>query len=291
MGGQLVTSINQNKPPFWVRNLAFNQLYLSTHHLSDKNAEIYVQALNEFQPTHMIVYPSSAVVLASSILERHLNTTPMKVIISNAETIFPQQREIISQAFRCPIRNTYGMGEYIYGASECEYGKMHIWPEVGLLEVLKEDKSQSQDNQDVGSYLITGLLNLDMPLIRYEVGDHGSGVDDSTICACGRNLPVLRTIDGRTNDLIILPDGRKVFWINPVFYGIPVIEAQIIQEDYQKLVVLYKPASGYTYRTGDEILRRLHERVGTMDITLKAVDIIPRMANGKFKAVISKLPK
>src|SRR5262249_14602871 len=31
-GGQLVVPFTQTKPPFWVRNLALNQMYFSTHH-------------------------------------------------------------------------------------------------------------------------------------------------------------------------------------------------------------------------------------------------------------------
>src|SRR5438093_4999529 len=34
LGGRLVTPITQRRPPFWVRNLGLNQLYMSVYHLS-----------------------------------------------------------------------------------------------------------------------------------------------------------------------------------------------------------------------------------------------------------------
>src|SRR5205807_6939392 len=124
---------------------------------------------------------------------------------------------------------------------ECEHGRLHQWPEIGWIE------APDQESRDL---VCTGLLNEDMPLIRYRVGDSGSLPRVVEPCSCGRGLPQLSAIAGRTNDLFLTRDGRRVFWLNPVLYGIPVREAQLVQETLDRVRVRYVPAAGFTSAAG-----------------------------------------
>ena len=289
LGGQLVVPFAQRKPPFGVFNPAMNQLYLSTHHISRENAAWYFKALKRRSPTHLIVYPSSAAALAGIAVEQGLAHRGVKVIFSNAELLLDDQRKLIEKVFGCPVRNTYGMGELAAGASECGNGSMHLWPEAGHIEIVDDANDFPARDNAAGRIIATGLLNTDMPLIRYEVGDRGRLAAEDSRCGCGRRLPVLEKIEGRLNDIIITPDGRRVFWLNPVFYGLPVREAQLIQEELDCIRVLLVTAPGYTHENGDEITRRLRDRLGRMKIILEQTDHIPRTASGKFRAVVSLL--
>lgn len=289
LGGQLVVPVNQSKPPFWVHNLGLNQLYLSSQHVSMHNAQWFAKVLNRFSPTHMIVYPSSAVVLAYAALEMKLVLPPINVIFSNAETLLPSHRDVIAKAFGCSVRNTYGMGEYVCGASECQEGLMHLWPEVGKIEIFDDIIDHPLPKRSPGRIILTGLLNPDMPLIRYDVGDRGELKSDKGLCICQRSLPILFDIQGRSNDMLITPDGRYVFWLNPVFYELPIIEAQIVQTKVDDVQINYVPALGYDNDMDQIIIKRMLERMGNIHIRLHRVDHIPRAANGKFRAVISNL--
>jgi phenylacetate-CoA ligase len=288
MGGQQIVPFDQKNPPFWVYNAGLNQLYLSTFHISSENAKWYIDALHSYNPTHLVAYPSSAFTLALTMLEEGLVPNEMEVIFSNAELLLDEHREIISKAFKCPVRNTYGMGEIAAAATECEKGAMHIWPEVGIMEVF-DDEQDFSIKEKVGRLILTGLLNADMPLIRYEVGDRGRLDLSESKCTCGKKLPLLSTIEGRLNDLILTPDGRRIFWLNPVFYNLPIREAQIIQEKLDHIHVRFIPAPGYADHDGESIVQNLHDRVGDVKITLEIVDNIPRSANGKFQGVISRV--
>lgn len=287
LGGQLIVPFQQKKPPFGVHNLGLNQLYLSTHHLSPINAKWYVDSLKYYEPTHMIVYPSSASILATEILKQSLSVPRLKVIFSNAELLLTNHRENICKAFQCPVRDIYGMSEIVAGASECERSSMHIWPEVGIIEIFHDTKDVLVKNAESGRLILTGLLNVDMPLIRYEIGDRGKFVGHDNKCVCGRNIPQMPIIEGRLNDLIFTPDGRKIFWLNPIFYGLPIREAQIIQESLNHIRVRFVPSTGYSEKDDSTIIRRLRDRVGDMEIALEQVEFIPRSSSGKFKAVVS----
>lgn len=286
IGGQLVSSFNRAKPPFWVWNQAFHQLYLSSYHISDSNAQAYISALQKYKVQYILSYPSSLTALAESVLSEKIAVPFIKVAISNAEPLFDYQRSIISQAFRCPVINTYGMSELVCGASECDHGSLHLWPEAGFIEVMDDEKDELLSQEMTGRIIATGLFNSDMPLIRYETGDRGS-LKLGT-CECGRHLPMINQIGGRMDDVIITRDGRKIGRLDPVFkVDIPILEAQVIQEDLETVRIKYIPGPGYEH---DHLLsQRLHERLGDMNIIFEKVESIPRGANGKFKAVISKV--
>lgn len=291
LGGQLVASVQRDKPPFWIWNMAMNQLYLSVFHLSPKHIPAYLEAIREHQVTHILGFPSALYRLAQEMLEQDLAPPPLKVVITNAEALFDYQREAIASAFQCPVRDTYGMSELAAAAGECEAGSLHIWPEVGHIEILADAADESLPAGQTGRLVATGLLNADMPLIRYETGDRAARLNGS--CACGRPLPLLQGIDGRVEEVVITRDGRHFGRLNWVPMADPQVhESQLIQEDWDTIRVLYVPADTYTPQYGESIVRRLHDRLGDdMNVILEAVDEIPRTANGKFRGVISRVSR
>ena len=289
IGGQLVIPVRQRTPPFWVWNKGLNQLYLSSYHLSQSFYRYYAEAIAQYAPTHAMGYPSSLATLAQAVLESGQEDLKMAVVITNAEPLYDFQRTVIARAFGCPVRETYGMAEIVVAASECAASRLHLWPEVGWVEVMECNESLPGDA--TGDLVCTGLLNADMPLIRYKVGDRGGVSVSPQDCSCGRALPQISRIEGRSNDVLLAPDGRRVFWLNPVFYGLPVREAQIIQDAFDKLRVRYVPAPGFSSQTEHSIIERLYARMGKVEVGMERVDAVPRGPNGKFRAVISNLSK
>ena len=290
LGGQLVTPTEQQDPPFWTWNSGLNQLYMSTMHISPNNVKAYLKALDKYNITYLWGYASSMHNLSHMALEQGYKAPELKVAISNAEILHPYQRESISKVFNCPVIDTYGMSEAVVGAGECENGSMHMWPDAGIIEVVSDGFDEPVSHGTVGRIICTGLTNKDMPLIRYEVGDRGAFKVESG-CECGRTLPILERIEGRISDNIITPDGRKIFWLNPIFYGLPIQEAQIVQETKNDLKIKVVPAMSYTEKDSDAILEALKKRVGNMSVIIQLVDEIPRTSNGKFQPVINKLEK
>jgi phenylacetate-CoA ligase len=287
LGGQLVTPVSQRVPPFWVWNKGLNQLYMSSYHLAPDLMASYLRAINKHHVTYLYGYTSSLYALALAVIESGMPDVNMAVAITSAEPVYNHQRTTIAEAFKCPVRETYGMAEIVIAASECTAGRLHLWPEVGRTEVMEGNESVVDGVP--GELVCTGLLNADMPLIRYKVGDRSRIMETFENCSCGRTLPVISPVEGRTNDVLITRDGRRVFWLNPVFYGLPVREAQIIQDECDRLKVRYVPAPDSTSETERSIIERLQERLGKMEVTMEAIDAIPRGPNGKFRAVVCNL--
>jgi phenylacetate-CoA ligase len=237
--------------------------------------------------TYLLGYPSGLYRLAQVAMERELDAPRLAVAIGNAEPLFDHQRRMISHVFQCPARETYGMAEIATAAGECEAGRLHNWPDVGVTEVLADEDDTAVPNGQPGRFVATGLLNADMPLIRYEIGDRGS-IAPETNCSCGRQMPVWQQVEGRIDDVVVTADGRHIGRLDPVFKAdLPVREAQIIQEDLSTIRVKFVPAAAYSTRDGEMLRQRIRDRVGPVEVVLERVDDIPRTSNGKFRAVIS----
>jgi phenylacetate-CoA ligase len=261
---------------------------LSAYHISAANAQSYITALKNHKIKSITGYPSALTALAEFVRDENLNAPVLQVIISNAEPLFEFQRNVIREVFKCPVINTYGLSELVCGAAECEQGSMHLWLEAGYIEIIDDENDELVAEHQVGRIIATGFMNADMPLIRYETGDRGSIRRGK--CDCGRSFPCLEKIEGRIDDVIVTPDGRKVGRLDPVFKtDIPIVEAQIIQEEINNVRIKFIPGFGYHH---DEILtRRVQERLGGMNIVLEPVENIPKGSNGKFKAVVSMIHK
>lgn len=288
-GGQLIAHFDRQTQPYWVWNAGMHQLYCSVYHLKPATIQHYLNALISHQITYIYGYASALYTLAQIAMGQNLQPPKIKLLLNNAEPLYDHQRDKIESFFQAPIYDTYGMSEAICAASECKHGIMHLWPEAGVYEVLDKENHQVKKNQS-GRLISTGLINPNMPLIRYEIGDFGALDWDFQPCKCGRTLPKLVSIEGRTDDLIITKDGRTIGRLDPIFkQGFHIREAQIIQEDYEKFLIQYVKDDNFCENDLHGMRDSLCQRVGDVDVTFKAVDKIPRTKSGKIKAVISKV--
>lgn len=271
-GGRLVAARGRLRPPYWVWNAAASQLYLSSYHLAPEQARASLAEIERRGCRYLWGYPSSLDALARGALAG--GPAPrLAVAVANAEPLTAAQRERIERAFGCPARETYGQVELVAAAGECEAGSLHLFPEMGWTEVVE------------GELVATSLLDRDLPLIRYRTGDIGAFGRPS--CGCGRALPVLAAVEGRTDDLLVSADGRPVGRLDPVFKAeLPVREAQLVQSASGDLLVRLVPQPGYGPATARRLAAALRARLGDLPLRFEALETIPRGANGKFRAVI-----
>jgi phenylacetate-CoA ligase len=289
LGGQLITPIGRIQPPFWVWNHALNQLYLSSYHLSPELIPSYLDEIAKRKLVYLLGYTSSLYALSQVALRRKRRDLNLKLVLTNAEPLDDYQRETIAEAFDCEVRETYGMSETVAAASECEAGRLHLWPEAGLTEIMDGDAALPRGL--AGDLICTGFINADMPLIRYRVGDRGSLAAANDPCSCGRTLPQLDSIEGRIDDVLYTADGRSIGRLDPVFKSnLPIQEAQIVQEQLDRIRIRYVPAEDFTPQTARSLIERLQSRMGRVEVLLEPITEIPRGPSGKFRAVICKLP-
>jgi phenylacetate-CoA ligase len=289
LGGQLIVPVHRHNPPFWIWNPAMHQLYMSSYHLSPEYAGHYLDALQHYAVKYLLGYTSALYFIAREVLRTGRSGLKMAVVLTNAEPVSDIQRAVISQAFQCPVRESYGVAEIVVAASECPKGRMHLWPEVGVIEVF--DGHEHVPDGTPGDLVCTGLLNVDMPLIRYRVGDRAAVEPArSTPCSCGRLMPSMAALEGRVDDVLHTIDGRRIGRVDPIFKGdLPIHEAQVIQETLACIRIRYVPAHDFGRKSAGEMIRAVRAYIGPVQVILEPMQRIPREASGKFRPVICKL--
>jgi phenylacetate-CoA ligase len=172
---------------------------------------------------------------------------------------------------------------------QCERGNYHTQEDYGVVEILRANGSAAESGE-VGEIICTGLNNLAMPFIRYRTGD--TAIPKNGMCDCGRGGRLVERITGRMEDILVTPDGRLLTRLDFVFKEMPhVHEAQMIQETKKSVRIRIVPRPGFSQADRERIVSNLKERAGDdIEFRFEMVEHIPRLPNGKFRYVISKVP-
>lgn len=285
-GGQSVVPIAQTRPPFWRYNYPGKQIYFSAYHMSPANLPAYVQQLRRRRPTWLHGYPSLLALLAMYVSESGDGLGyPVRWVTIGAESLLPQQVDLIEKAFGVKPKQHYGMAEGVANISECELGALHVDEDYAAVEFLPCG--------DGASYKIVGtnFTNPATPLIRYDVQDV---VTPSNLpCACGRPGRTVASIDGRMEDYVILENGARLGRMDHILKSMTnVREAQIVQERPGAITIRVVRGARYSDNDEIELLRAAHKRVGhDTEVTIQYVETLERSATGKLRFVVSEIPE
>ncbi len=162
-----------------------------------------VAALNAFGPEGINTYPSIAALLAERQLAGELRIEP-RVLGTSGEVLTAEMRDRIVAAWGSRPFNYYGASEAGLIATECDrHAGLHVLEDLVQLEVVDEDYRPVPPGEPGSRLLLTNLFNRTQPLIRYELNDLLTVSPDP--CPCGRPFPLLKSIEGRSDDVLELP--------------------------------------------------------------------------------------
>ena len=285
LGGRPIIRGETQRPPYWRYNRHWQQLYMSSYHVSPATMPAYIEALQRYGSRWITGYGSS-IALLGEYLREHPAELPVTAALTSGDTVSPRQRQAIEDGFACRMFDNYGSSEGCCVISECEQGRLHLQPEMGVLEILDEQGEPCPPGVD-GEFICTGLGNDAMPLIRYRTGDYGCWSSERS-CPCGRASALIGHITGRTDDYLLLADGRQVGRLSTAMKKAPSVkQAQIVQDRLDHAWLLLVPESYYRDADGevvvDDILSRIGERAIRLEIRL--VREIPATAVGKHVLV------
>ena len=154
----------------------------------------------------------------------------IRVAFVTSERLYDDQREQISDVFNCPVANGYGGRDAGFIAHECPHGGMHITADDIIIEIV-DQQGNSLPHGQTGEIVVTHLATSDFPFIRYQTGD--IGVLDDKACSCGRGLPLMKEIQGRSTDFVVAQDGTVLHGLALIYIlrDLPQVEAfKIVQE-------------------------------------------------------------
>ncbi len=261
-----------------------------------QDIDYQIEILKRLKPNILDGYATAIYLLACRLEKTGTQGIKPRAIITSAELLTKSDRDKIESVFNVPVYDQYSCIEFGRVAWECrERSGYHIDADNMIVQFLDEVGDEVGDGES-GKIVCTSLFNYAMPLIRYSMGDFG--IPSSESCSCGINLPIIKSIEGRRDSIIILPDGRKlsprvlastVRW----FKGFDSInQFQVIQKrkDYIKILV-NTPNKSSSF--SENLIAHFHK---TLDLTddfvhfeVELVDDIPKSSTGKIRFIVSEI--
>ncbi|NLM28929.1 MAG: phenylacetate--CoA ligase family protein [Methanomicrobiales archaeon] len=279
---------------YWKRELFGRWLIMSSHQMTEETLPAYIDQIRRFGPRFIHAYPSTAVILARFMKEHGIKPFPtVRAVLCGSENLYPWQRSLLEEAFRCRVFSWYGNSEQTMLAGECEESThYHIFPEYGVVELIGRDGQPVARPGELGEVVATNLTNYVCPLIRYRTRD--VAVATTERCSCGRQYPLLEKVEGRLQEFIVTRSGHLIS-VTPINYESGAFENirqfQMYQETMGELIVKVVRKPTYTREDSQQLARELRWQLGDgVDVEVRFVDEIPRTEGGKFRYLIQKLP-
>jgi phenylacetate-CoA ligase len=264
---------------------------LPAFEMSGPNLDRFVRTIRAKRPAMLFGYPSALAHIARHAESRgqRLDDLGIRVAFVTSERLYPEQREQIARTFGCPVANGYGGRDAGFIAHECPAGGMHVSAEDIIVEIVDRN-GKVQPHGTAGEIVVTHTSTESFPFVRYRTGD--VGVLDDQPCECGRGLPLLKEIQGRTTDFVLAKDGTIMHGLALVYVvrGMPgIAKFKIVQEstDHTRLLLVADPQfdRGQVPRIQAEMAQRLGRDVR---IDVEFVQDIPLERSGKYRYVVSK---
>lgn len=252
-----------------------------------------IELLKKIRPDALYIYPSVLWQLAKEIKNKNVSEINPRLIFSHAETLTPRCIQLVDSTFETSIHNLYGSAEFNRLAFQCDrHSGLHMITDGAVIEIIKN--GENVDHDEPGEIVVTGLYNYAMPLIRYRIGDVGVTSDER--CDCGRSWPLIKRIEGRSNDFSILPSGQAVSPMNLVNAMEPkyvkgVMQYQIVQEKRDYFLVKVVVNQEFKREQIPIIQKRIQLRClgEEINVDVQVVNEISIDKTGKYRPVVSKV--
>ncbi len=242
---------------------------------------------------YLLTHPSNAADLARLSLERGIELPDLRQVMTISEILQPAVRDLVREAWDVPVVDMYTAREAGYLALQCpDHEHYHVQSEGVYLEVLN-DAGEPCAPGETGRVVVTPLHNFAMPMLRYDIGDYA---EVGEACPCGRGLPVLTRILGRTQNMLVMPSGER-HWpllsspnIKALLNLAPIRRYQFVQRDIRSLELRVEVSRPLQASETDALATWVRDKYGDVfTVTVTEMDELPRSPAGKFQDFVSEL--
>ena len=270
--------------------------FLSNRHrfsVFDLSDAAFEKCLEKFKKTdfdYINGYTSAIVQFAKFLEKKNIvlkNVCPtLKACVVTSEMLFEDDKKLLEKQFNIPVINEYGASELDLIAFQNPEDLWQVNSETLFVEIL-----DAQDNivpfGEEGRIVITSLYNKAHPFIRYDIGDIGILSKNST----------LQKLTGRTNDIAILPSGKKAAGLTFYYITKSIIEADSKIKEFvieQLKTDTFKIIYASTETISDNKIENIKTEMENyleegLSIIFERQDKIKRSKSGKLKQFRSLL--
>ncbi|WP_310565129.1 phenylacetate--CoA ligase family protein [Hydrogenophaga sp.] len=290
--GSPIELSSQDRIRHWRDALMRTQL-LPAFEMSAEKVAGFIDVIRRTRPAMLFGYPSAFAHIARHA-EAHgirLDDLGIQVAFVTSERLYDHQRELIERLFNCPVANGYGGRDAGFIAHQCPSGGMHLTHEDVMVEIV-DAQGRVLPHGESGEIVVTHLATRDFPFIRYRTGDVGT-LDDRP-CSCGRTLPLLKEIQGRSTDFLVAQDGTVMHGLSLIYIVrdlAGVKQFKIVQESLDRTDILLVTDERFDRANLAAIERGAKARLGQgVSVNVQLVGDIAPEKSGKYRYVVSKVP-
>ena len=263
---------------------------LPAFEMSAQKLDGFINEIRAMRPRMLFGYPSALAHIARHAEEHGIamNDLGIKVAFVTSEALYDHQRAQIEKTFGCRVANGYGGRDAGFIAHQCPAGGMHLTAEDIIVEIV-DAAGRVLPHGESGEIVVTHLATGDFPFIRYRTGD--IGVLDDAACACGRGLPLLKAIEGRSTDFLVAQDGAVMHGLALIYVirDLPgVRQFKIVQESLDWTRILLATDSHFDEAHISKIQAGIQQRLGAgVRVQIERVAEVPKEKSGKYRYVVS----
>lgn len=268
---------------------------LPAFEMSDAKVDGFIDEIRTLRPRMLFGYPSAFAHIARHAQRQgvRMDDLGIEVVFVTSERLYDHQRTLIEQSFGAPVANGYGGRDAGFIAHQCPSGSLHITAEDLIVEIVDREGRVLPPGES-GEIVVTHLATRDFPFVRYRTGDVGVlAAPDDAPCACGRTLPVLKEVQGRSTDFIVARDGTVMHGLALIYIvrDMPGVAGFRIEQeslDLTRVKVVTEP--GFPADGDARIRAGMKARLGeSVEVVVEHVAQIAAEGSGKFRYVVSKV--
>ena len=272
------------------RDYLFRTRLLPAFEMSESKLDQFIADIRSTRPRMLFGYPS-----ALSLIDRHaqvrgivLDQLGIKVAFVTSERLYDDQRYLIETVFGCPVANGYGGRDAGFIAPQCPAGGMHITADDLIGEIVNET-GEVEPAGITGEIVVKHLATKQFPFFRYWKGDTRWFLPEK--CACGRSLPLIKEIQGRSTDFVVAADGTVMHGLALIYIlrDMPGVKSfKVVQESLELTRILLVTDATFTVESERNLVDGFKGRLGSgVQICVEQCDEIPVEKSGKFRYIVS----
>lgn len=261
--------------------------------LTPEKLDAIVADIRAYRPKMLFGYPSALTLIAQHAEHKDIRLDDLGIAVAfcTAERLYPHQRERIARVFGCRVADGYGGRDAGFLAHECPAGGLHLTAEDVIVETV-DSRGRPVPPGKPGEVVVTHLFSHEFPFVRYKNGD--VAVLSDRPCPCGRGLPLLQEVQGRSNDLLLGLSGQRVHGtaFSILLRELPGVEQfKIVQEalDLVRLQLVVRQSYDRV-RTRERMLAAFRHHLGDrVTVEIEEVEAITPEPTGKYRYVVNKI--
>lgn len=246
--------------------------------------------IDEYHPDVLASFGSFQEMYLMELLAGQTPQALPRVMTYAGDGMSESARRLARERFGIPTLSSYTATEAFQIGFECDHHRgHHLNLDLFPIRILGPDGAELPDGE-VGDVVVSNLQARGTVLLNYRLNDVAAKLTEP--CTCGRNLPLLSMVQGRSDEWLEGPDGRR--WhshaVRIFFHDeLEIVRYQVAQvrpDLFRAALVVTGEAD--RERLPERLEHRFREAFGDgVRLEVNFVSDLPRSPAGKARPVIA----